>query len=366
MAENVKHETEKQPRDHDRGSSDADFQDWLATELQKDPLYKEYPDIFDAAPVCIMNWRRRYRGDPALWNRVFKKERVMKEFIEAVPIIDAVQRLVINNDESKSSTSSSPQKFTIVDLASGRGYLSMLLSELLPPDKVEKFVLIDKAWPMHNTTPKPSHISWNHIYGNLADDNEDAPRYYDTWPIPLTTSKQDLKHTNQRRNVEERFFRDGPVILLAVHLCGTLSLKAVDFFNQNPNIQFFCLKPCCLPGMVHAERHEVFQLGKHSFDSKTVCMAGRWKKDKWHGPRRTQLKEKFEAWAEHLFLGMDDDDGKKIKVRVMVQHDGGHQNEFLLAERSPTTTSVWNQLGSTSQGAHDVADHDVADEKSPY
>lgn len=42
----------------------------------------------------------------------------MKEFVEACPIIDAVQRLV---DASSSSSSGDAEPFTIVDLASGKG-----------------------------------------------------------------------------------------------------------------------------------------------------------------------------------------------------------------------------------------------------
>ena len=52
----------------------------------------------------------------------------------------------------------------------------------------------------------------------------------------------------------------GLIIMLAIHLCGTLSLKAVELFNDDANIKFFCLKPRCLPGMIHAKRHEVFRL----------------------------------------------------------------------------------------------------------
>merc|ERR1712194_214359 len=42
------------------------------------------------------------------------------------------------------------------------------------------------------------------------------------------------------------------VILLGVHLCGTLSLRAVELINRNPHtVEFACIKPCCLPGKLH-------------------------------------------------------------------------------------------------------------------
>ena len=316
------------------GWTDEVFEEFIRQELNKDPLHEQYPEIFDAAPGCITKWRSRYRGDRSTWNRIFEKDRVVKETIEAVPIIDSVQRLVM------SSSSTDDKKYTIIDLASGKGYLSMLLSELLPPSQVKRFVLIDKAWPQHNEPPKPHHISCTHIQGD----------YFEKWPIPLYVSKQDLKHRNQRKNIQERYLteEDSPVILLGVHLCGTLSIKAVEFFNENPNICFFCLKPCCLPGMVHAKRHEVFELGRHKFDAKDVCMAGKWKKNRWHGPPRTELRKYFERWSEHLFQGIDtehdDAPAKKIQKRIMVQTGGGFQNEFLFAERKPKTDAVWEVL----------------------
>ncbi|KAL9181690.1 hypothetical protein ACHAXT_012033 [Thalassiosira profunda] len=309
--------------------TDDEFEAYLRGELLTHPLASHYPDLFATAPSLIRKWRERYHGNPALWKRLFAKDRVLKEFVEAAPFVDAIQRLVVGSDFREG------EKFTVVDLACGRGYLSMLLSELLPPAKVERLELVDKGWAMHNLQPTSEHISSSHIYGS----------YYETWPIRLNTSKVNLKKGKEIRNMEKRLFNDrGPVILVAVHLCGTLSLRAVDLFNRNPEVRFFCLKPCCLPGMVHAKRDEVFYLGNHSFDSKSVCMSGRWVKNVWKGPPRTTTKAFFERWADNLFLGLDDGGAAKIKKTILVQNDGGYQNEFLFAERLPETAAVWEVL----------------------
>mmetsp|Transcript_18922 Transcript_18922/g.39860 ORF Transcript_18922/g.39860 Transcript_18922/m.39860 type:complete len:357 (+) Transcript_18922:46-1116(+) len=322
--------------------TDEEFENYLRQELEKDPLSKEYPELFATAPKLISKWRQRYQGNPTLWKRLFNKDRVLKEFIEASPIIDSVQRLVLDSDNILKEG----EKFTILDLACGRGYLSMLLSELLPPEKVDACILIDKQWCMHNMTPEPHHISWTHIYGSCKEcEDPSIPRYHDTWPIRLNTCKVNLKKSKEIHNLEKRIFQTkGPIILVAVHLCGTLSLKAVELFNNNPETRFFCLKPCCLPGMVHAKRDEIFHLGEHSFDSKLVCMAGKWKKNTWYGPPRTTTKAYFKRWAENLYLGINDADAAKIKKKIMVQHDGGYQNDFLFAERLPETVTVWDSL----------------------
>ena len=338
------------------GLSDVEFEALMSQVLQKDPISVKYPEIFHLAPSCLVKWRQRYRGNRSVWKRLFNQERVLKEFIEAAPIIDAVRIFVDHTTTPISET----DKFTVIDLASGKGFLSMFLSEMLPPSKIKRFVLMDKAWPMHGAEPQAHHMSWEHIYGELPpssldpsgttttgnDEGKPPLLYVDTWPIPLATSKQDLKHGNQRRNLEEKFLSNEPVILLAVHLCGTLSLKAVNFFNDHPNvIRFFALKPCCLPGMIHAKRHEVFSFGDHhSFDSKLVCVHGKWNKDKWRGPLRAKLEAYFEVWARNLFLGVNDATARKALVHVQVQHGGGFQNSFIFAERLPETSLVWEKL----------------------
>jgi hypothetical protein len=320
------------------GWTDEEFEAWIASELSSDPLAQLYPEIFKEAPRCIMNWRARYRGNPQVWRRVFTRDRVLKEFLEAVPIIDAVVRLMAETTEDN---------FTIVDLASGKGYLSMLLSELLPPEKVSKFVLIDKAWPMCNSVPNANHMSWEHIYGNKTTE---AGTYFETWPIPLHTSKQDLTKSSNHRQLKKRLFdpAPGPVVILAVHLCGTLSLRAVDLFNEHENVRFFALKPCCLPTMTHVNREEIFRLGNHSFDSKLVCAAGKWSNKQWYGPPRWHLEDRFHVWAENLFLGVQHAK-HKIKTKVVVQRDGGYQNTFIFAEREPTSSTVWSTLEENDQ-----------------
>ena len=319
----------------DFGLSDAEFEEWLAKELSQYELAEEYPDIFSKAPRCITNWRKRYRGNAVLWKRIFKKERVFKEFIEAVPIMDALSTWIQYQDN-----------VTIVDLASGKGYLSMMLSEMLPPDRVEKFILIDKQWPMCGSMPQAHHINWDHIYGT----NAQGQSYFETWPIPLHTSKQNMKRSSNKRSMKRIIFDQapGPVAVLAVHLCGTLSLDGVEMFNDHSNVSFFALKPCCLPGMEFSK--ETLKVGNYyAFPGSDVCAAGKWSLKKWKGPPRWHLEGRFHKWSHHLLEGIDEP--HKIKRRIMVQTNGGYQNTFLFAEREPTTALLWEKLSIEEEEA---------------
>ena len=323
---------------------DGEFEKWVRREIQQFApahLWESYRYILEKkAPEAITKWRQRYRGNKELWRRLFKRERCFKELIEALPLMDAVLTYLRETPAAKN--------ITIVDLASGKGYLSMFLSEWLPPDQVDRLVLMDKAWPMQGHELKAHHISWEHIYGFVPP--SDSQTYQETWPIPLVTSKQDLKQPSNHRTLQRRFFSkaQGPVIMLAIHLCGTLSLRAVDLFNDNPQVTFMALKPCCLPPMVHVKQDEVFSIGQHQFEAKSVCSAGKWVRKQWYGPPRWHLELRFQTWAENLFLGMgsaeDGDDIEKARVHVKVQTEGGYQNAFIFAQRSPITGPLWNGL----------------------
>eukprot|EP00957_Ditylum_brightwellii_P087210 6638094-Ditylum_brightwellii.AAC.1 len=89
-----------------------------------------------------------------------QKDRVLKELVESVPIMHNVMLYV----QSYSSLDSADEN------GDGKGYLSMFLSELLPPEKVEKFILVDKAWARCNTREglQSHHINWDHIYANVT------------------------------------------------------------------------------------------------------------------------------------------------------------------------------------------------------
>lgn len=276
--------------------------------------------------------------------------------MESAPIIEAVKQVIESSEES--------EQFTIMDLCSGKGYLSMFLSEILSKEKVEKFVLVDKAWAIASKETKelkPHHMNWDHIYGvnPLLDES-----YFTSWPIPLYTSKQDLKQSCNPRQMKKHLFgkSKGPIIVLAVHLCGTLSLKAVNMFNNNDNVKLFALKPCCLPMMVYAQRGDTFRIGNHEFDAKEVCSNGSFNKKNWNGPPRWHLQPKFNLWADHLFKGIDvgltnneDDEpvadgcrvmvsstnGSKAKDEITIQVDGGFQNTYIFAERQPISSVIW-------------------------
>lgn len=175
------------------GLTDEEFHAWLSQEVANCPGRKTYSSVYEESLNAIVEWRKRYRGNPLLWKRIFKKERIIKELVESAPIIELVKKAIDSSDTK--------EKYTVVDLCSGKGYLSMFLSEILPPEKVERCVLVDKAWAIaskETTELKPHHMNWDHIYGvnPVTDDS-----YFTSWPIKLYTSKQGKDSCNRSTSI---------------------------------------------------------------------------------------------------------------------------------------------------------------------
>lgn len=311
------------------GWTNDEFEAWILAELTSEApeLYQNFTEVFHRSATCIRKWRERFRGDDSLWKRIFKRDRVVKEVIESVPIIHFVEEWIERNSRDSDPT----QNLTIIDLCSGKGYLSMLLSEYLPQGtRVEKVVLVDKAWPMCHAELKSHHINWEHIYGNTSE----GMSYFETWPIPLHTSKQNLKAQSTLRSMKKRLSTDS-VLILGVHLCGTLSIQAIKLFHELPKSKMMVLKPCCLPGMSHVREKTHFAVGAYQFPTKDVCAPGRFQGDNWDGPPRWQLEGKFRRWCGYLNEAMqENEEVKSSRMVIFPIQQKGFQNTFLFAEKN--------------------------------
>ena len=85
-----------------------------------------------------------------------EQQRLVKELLESLHVMARV----MDHVETDLPASKHPEPITVLDLCSGFGYLSMFLAELLPANRVDKIILLDKAWPMHTQDlPTPGEPS---------------------------------------------------------------------------------------------------------------------------------------------------------------------------------------------------------------
>jgi hypothetical protein len=320
------------PADDPPSSSNNDeWYNWVVGELSSKPSWSKYREtMLRCVKVAGERWRPRFSRED--WIRTMKKDRLLKELNEIAPVLDRLLK------ELK-KTAYSGQRTTIVDLCSGFGYLGMFIAELAPKEKLERIVLVDYAFAPFGQEPQTHHINNKHILNNQ-------------WPTPLQCFKVDLKKISAVENFRARVVAQapGPVITVAVHLCGVLSLRAVQLFNDSPSMTMLALKPCCLPPLYYVTHHapksglpvinwsirKPCVGGVHSIPAKEVCSAGQFVKNVWRGPPRNQIRSKFQRWAAHLTAAVD--------VEAETMDGGGGTEGVKRLEEITVQQSHWQNL----------------------
>ena len=304
-------------------TSDAAFADWLREQIDLLPIATQYPSIARRAHAAICRWRLRFSRE--VWGKFWKRQRLLKELNEYGPIIDHLERAFraqkgpqgggstrVDDDGMDGCVPRVPgdaPPWTVVDLCSGFGFLGMFLAELLPSDRVERIVLCDRSWPMGGASAAlPHQISWDHVR---------SPG----WRVPLETKKVDIKKSLQLKSLATHVLQRsrGPVAICAVHLCGTLSLRALQLFRAHPNIVSIALAPCCLPGKKHRAQSMEYAVGPYRFAA-----------EEFH--RLPGGRRRFNEWCGHLHRAVDVDARWKALHHVPVQQRH-FQNKFIFGAK---------------------------------
>ncbi|CAE7860932.1 unnamed protein product, partial [Symbiodinium microadriaticum] len=306
-------------------ASREDFDTWLRGRLCDGALGERFPETCHRVAEAACSWRSRF--PPPLWGRLARDNcsTLIKEAREAVPTIAFVQDCLAELDPTDGP-------ITIVDLCSGLGFLGMFLAELLPAARVHGCVLVDQAWPLKGGVPEPqqskkhrTRLNWDHIY-NLP------------WPVPLVTRRSDLKLPSTQAQILSRILEPapGPVVVLGIHLCGILAIRAVETFNIGPKCVAFALKPCCLPPLQYAKSQTRWTLGTHTFAAAEVCARGKYNKNVWNGPAKATLAPRFRMWSSNLFRGLLAERKECLHVELVAGH---YQDTYLFGRRQFSSKS---------------------------
>ncbi|CAE7556024.1 unnamed protein product [Symbiodinium natans] len=323
------------PEGASRTGHQEDFDTWFQGRLCEGALGKQFPQTCQSVVEVACSWRRRF--PPPLWARLARDNcsTLLKEAREAVPTIAFVQDCLAELDPADGP-------ITIVDLCSGLGFLGMFLAELLPAERVHGCVLVDQAWPLKGGAPQApqqskkhrTQLNWDHIY-NL------------TWPVPLVTRRSDLKLPSTQVQILSRILEPapGPVVVLGIHLCGILAIRAVETFNAGPKCVAFALKPCCLPPLQYAKSRTRWTLGTHTFGAAEVCAWGKYNKNVWNGPAKATLAPRFRMWSSNLFRGLLAESKECLHVELV---EGHYQDTYLFGRRrfsaqSPTPPEIFSE-----------------------
>jgi len=302
------------------GEAALDPIEQIYIKLSKLPIQTQHPHLLQKCRPIIQSWHDQFSvSDPLLWNRMRKA--IPKELNESAFIIAEMMNLLGTADDDGDGKNNATtfeedtemkvkrddiggkeiqnqqlknyklQPYTIIDMCSGVGYLSMFLSHLLKKDSCSRIVPIDTLFELNDralagvTSPQNAkddgnkdHNSNNEILQNKIisdDDNSQKQKQQQQFtsndfdnnsrnhlstnhlttppiphPIPIHPRKANIKRSRELRQISQHIVNKspGPTILLGVHLCKALSVHTVRLFNENERIERMYLKPCCLPG----------------------------------------------------------------------------------------------------------------------
>jgi hypothetical protein len=227
------------------------------------PSYAQYPSLIQRCRPIVTLWHDKFATEDAhLWKKM--KRNIPKELNECAFILD--EMISVCKDISYGN-----DPITIIDMCSGIGYLSMFLSHLLPPEQVSRIISIDVLFPAHNASTSIQSIrdqeeSLQENGSVEAAEIISSPKNHlsighlvsDIHPIPIKPRRANIKKGRELRQISKYCVScaPGPVIILGVHLCKSLSVHTTRLFTMNINASRLYLKPCCLPGRKDLKRRD--------------------------------------------------------------------------------------------------------------
>lgn len=240
----------------------------ICSKLSSLPIATQHPVLLAQCRPIIRLWHDTFSiANPPLWNRM--RRALPKELNESAFIIDEMMTFF---DDTSNVVGSEPP-YTIVDMCSGVGFLSMFLSHLLPADKCSRIWAIDTLFELSDEALDGVVVDAVSI-GNKQDDGKvdrddvkgAANRIHLTsdhltstiHPIPIKPRKANIKKGRELKQIAMHCIdrAPGPTIILGVHLCKSLSVHTVRLFNASPKARRLYLKPCCLPGRKELRRRD--------------------------------------------------------------------------------------------------------------
>lgn len=237
--------------------------DLIFTKLSSLPIATQHPALLRKCRPIIQKWHDAFSAsDPPLWSRM--RRALPKELNESAFILEEMIQLFVQRGQGVEDGKSLPP-YTIVDMCSGVGFLSMFLSHLLPPDLCSRIWAVDTLFELSDKALAgvPNDIAHD---GDNNDGATSSARIHLTsdhltsaiHPIPIRPRKANIKKGRELKQIARHCIEKapGPTILLGVHLCKSLSVHTVRLFNTSPKACRLYLKPCCLPGKKELRRRE--------------------------------------------------------------------------------------------------------------
>jgi hypothetical protein len=212
--------------------------------IENGRAYSPYVHEFAKSPLCgIIRASVHFES----WK---KKSSFVKEIEEAYACLYRVKEILRKRDRRRDSTTGSASSsneddsIRFVELCSGKGFLSVLLSFEYPRARIDMVDISETIDLTHLRAKEANHITFHRL---------------------------DLKSESMCQIIDGACANGEFVFLVGVHLCGDLARMSIELFRRayltNRNHTALVLSPCCLP-----QRRRFLGLSSHSMSCLSASM----------------------------------------------------------------------------------------------
>jgi hypothetical protein len=209
---------------------------------QRNPLICRF---FHDLETCYPASAVQLLSSPAL-HCLNRRGKFTRELTEALAMLAQLRRIIAraeaHSDETDETdetdepdepgdTGSRPGSgsWHVIDLCCGKAFFGTLVAALFP------------SCCVHCVDRQPPTFLPHFVLAGLAE--RIAYVQLDVLSIGFVNEVRALIEANGGRRV----------IVMGMHLCGILALRAIDLIRQLPRVEALVLAPCCLPNAAHAE-----------------------------------------------------------------------------------------------------------------
>ena len=360
------------------------------------PVQQQFPQLIEKCKPIVQTLHDTFASSntnsntsemSSTWSRM--KRKLPKEINESAFILQEMIELLDQYEEGEDEKDLQP--ITFIDICSGVGFISIFLSHLLPKQKVSRIVPIDVLFHPHidpsttksDTDKQAQEEGTTHQQPHIPSTQTPSPKQKkinhrlstqhlrsSIHPIPIHPRQANIKKGRELRQIA-RFCINaapGPIVILGVHLCKSLSVHTVRLFNMTVDKSFkLYLKPCCLPGRRDLRRKDPpFWTFDHmddgGFGSKTLyceeitkdnhdeveeILHDRNDDDHGEGEDETIMNNKkhrinvnnrqhnglFSKWTNLLCQAVNTNDGTAACIQHYSTQSHHFQNQFIVASR---------------------------------
>lgn len=162
-----------------------------------------------------------------------------RELTESLAMVHFLRKLTTHGQPG-SEHHESDEVWHVIDLCCGKSYTAALVAACFPHFRVTAIDRWEPQFLPHYDAAGISNIHYERL-------DVLAPTFRSQVEELITRADQAARSPTSSDAGDPQILRPLRTVVLGMHLCGDLSLAAIDLYRELPRIEALVLAPCCLP-----------------------------------------------------------------------------------------------------------------------